>query len=67
MAFLSDELAPHPFYSRGLILRANDNVPDLIRRAYQHHNAVRYLLIWGKSDHIAHEKNEHTGEDTNGR
>ena len=56
LAFLADELAPHPFYTRGFILHANDNAPELIRRAYQNHNAARYLLVKGRSDHIAHEK-----------
>ncbi|MGB9440064.1 MAG: NAD(P)H-hydrate dehydratase [Desulfobacterales bacterium] len=54
LAFLADELAPHPFYTRGFILHPNDNVPDLIRRAYQHQNAARYLLVKGESDYIVH-------------
>ena len=56
LAFLADELAPHPFYTRGFILHADNNVPDLIRRAYEHHNAARYLLVKGESDHIVQEK-----------
>lgn len=56
LAFLADELAPHPFYTRGFILHPNDNVPDLIRRAYQHQNAARYLLVKGESDYVVHEK-----------
>jgi len=56
LAFLADEMAPHPFYTRGFILHQNDNVPDLIQRAYQHQNAAAYLLVKGKSDHIAIEK-----------
>ena len=55
LAFLSDELAPHPFYTRGFILHQNDNVPDLIRQAYQHQNAASYLLVKGESDYIVHE------------
>ncbi len=54
LAFLADELAPHPFYTRGFILHPHDNVPDLIRRACHHQNASRYLLVKGKSDYIAH-------------
>jgi ADP-dependent NAD(P)H-hydrate dehydratase / NAD(P)H-hydrate epimerase len=56
LAFLADELAPHPFYTRGFILHPNDKVPDLIRQAYQHQNAANYLLVKGQSDHLAHEK-----------
>ena len=55
LAFLADELAPHPFYTRGFILHQNGNVRDLIRQAYQHHNAARYLLVKGESDVIANE------------
>jgi hypothetical protein len=54
LAFLADELAPHPFYTRGFILHPNDNVPDLIRQAYQHQNAARHLLVKGESDNIVH-------------
>jgi hypothetical protein len=54
LAFLADELAPHPFYTRGFILHPNDNVPDLIRQAYQHQNAARHLLVKGESDTIVH-------------
>ena len=33
-----------------------DNVPDLIRRAYQHQNAARHLLVKGESDYIVLDK-----------
>ncbi len=52
LSFLADELAPHPFYTRGFILHNNDDVPDLIRRAYEHRNAARYLLVKGEQDYI---------------
>jgi len=52
--FLADELAPHPFYTRGFILHRNNSVPDLIRQAYRHRNAADYLLVKGESDYIAH-------------
>ena len=55
LAFLADELAPHPFYTRGFILHPNDNVPDLIRQAYLHQNAAKHMLVKGESDYIAHE------------
>jgi hypothetical protein len=53
LAFLADETAPHPFYTRGFILHENNNVPDLITRAYAHHNASRYLLVKGETDYLA--------------
>ena len=56
LAFLADELAPHPFYTRGFILHPNDTVPDLIRRAYQHQNAARHLLVKGETDYIVHNR-----------
>lgn len=55
LAFLADEMAPHPFYTRGFILHPEKNtVPDLISRAYTHQNAARHLLIKGAADTIVH-------------
>jgi len=54
LAFLADEMAPHPFYTRGFILHQNDNVPDLIQRAYKHQNAATYLLVKSISDYLGH-------------
>lgn len=53
MAFLADEEAPHPFYTRGFILHEEDRVPDLVARAYEHDNAARCLLVKGRRDTIA--------------
>jgi NAD(P)H-hydrate repair Nnr-like enzyme with NAD(P)H-hydrate dehydratase domain len=53
LAFLADETAPHPFYTRGFILQENNLVPDLIIRAYAHQNASRYLLVKGEMDYLA--------------
>lgn len=53
IAFLADEEAPHPFYTRGFILHEENRVPELIIRAYEHDNAARCLLVKGKQDHIA--------------
>ncbi len=53
LAFLSDEEAPHPFYTRGFILHEENHIPELIARAYEHRNAAQYLLVKGKQDHIA--------------
>lgn len=53
LAFLADEIAPHPFYTRGFILHQNNQMPDLIRRAYQHQNGAKHLLVKGKTDYVA--------------
>ncbi len=53
LAFLADEEAPHPFYTRGFILHEDNRVPDLIGRAYRHGNAARYLLVKGRQDYLA--------------
>ena len=56
LAFLADEEAPHPFYTRGFILHEESRVPDLISRAYAHNNAARHLLVKGERDYIADEQ-----------
>jgi hypothetical protein len=53
LAFLADENAPHPFYTRGFILHEENRVPDLISRAYRHENASRFLLVKGREDYLA--------------
>jgi len=53
LAFLADEMAPHPFYTRGFILHEENRVPDLIARAYEHNNAARLLLVKGETDRLA--------------
>jgi ADP-dependent NAD(P)H-hydrate dehydratase / NAD(P)H-hydrate epimerase len=53
LAFLADEDAPHPFYTRGFILHQEDKVPALVDRAYRHANAARWLLIKGRTDCLA--------------
>ncbi|MBF0202426.1 MAG: sugar kinase [Desulfamplus sp.] len=55
LAFLADENAPHPFYTRGFILHGDNSVPDLVRRAYHHDNAAKYLLVKGATDYIMDE------------
>lgn len=52
LAFLADEDAPHPFYTRGFILHQHNHVPELIQRAYQHGNAARHLVVKGAVDYI---------------
>jgi len=53
LAFLADEKASHPMYTRGFILHKEDEVLDLISRAYANNNAARYLLAKGRTDYIA--------------
>ena len=53
LAFLADEEAPHPFYTRGFILHDDKNAPNLITRAYENDNASKYLLVKGEKDYIA--------------
>jgi NAD(P)H-hydrate repair Nnr-like enzyme with NAD(P)H-hydrate dehydratase domain len=54
LAFLADDLAPHPFYTRGFILHQHNHLPDLIQRAYQHQNSARTLVVKGTTDYIVH-------------
>lgn len=53
LAFLADEAAPHPFYTRGFILHEENRVSEQIARAYAYHNAPRYLLVKGRRDYLA--------------
>jgi NAD(P)H-hydrate repair Nnr-like enzyme with NAD(P)H-hydrate dehydratase domain len=53
IAFLADESAPHPFYTRGFLLHDEAQVPELIERAYAHDNAARHLLVKGRRDMVA--------------
>lgn len=52
LAFLADEEAPHPFYTRGFLLSEENKIEDLIKRAYQNKNASQYLLVKGERDYI---------------
>ncbi len=52
MAFLADEHAPHPFYTRGFLLAEETEIPALIERARLHKNMAMHLIIKGKTDYI---------------
>ncbi|MFN3535337.1 MAG: NAD(P)H-hydrate dehydratase [Desulfatiglandales bacterium] len=52
LAFLADEAAPHPFYTRGFLLYEDERVPELIQRAYAHQNASQCMLVKGKRDYV---------------
>jgi ADP-dependent NAD(P)H-hydrate dehydratase / NAD(P)H-hydrate epimerase len=52
LAFLADENAPHPFYTRGFLLQEEEQVPELIARAHAGENAARHLLVKGRKDYV---------------
>ncbi len=52
LAFLADEKAPHPFYTRGFLLAEDNAVPELAARAETHHAAARHLLVKGATDYL---------------
>lgn len=52
LAFLADEDAPHPFYTRGFLLADEEEAPALIERAYAHENAARNMLVKGRVDTV---------------
>lgn len=54
LAFLADELAPHPFYTRGFLLAEGEQAPDLARRAWESGGAARTLLVKGETDLVVH-------------
>lgn len=52
MAFLADEVAPHPFYTRGFLLQEEAMIPELIDSAFAGANAARHLLVKGQTDYV---------------
>lgn len=52
LAFLADENAPHPFYTRGFLLADEEKAPELIQLAYRHGNAARTMLVKGLTDTV---------------
>ncbi|MGA1823556.1 MAG: NAD(P)H-hydrate dehydratase [bacterium] len=52
MAFLADDKADHPAYTRGFICHLEGEVPALIERAYRYRNAAKYLCVKGSVDYI---------------
>ena len=52
LAFLADENAPHPFYTRGFILHEDNHAAQLIARAHKHQNTAHYLLVKGRTDYV---------------
>jgi len=64
LAFLADEEAPHPFYTRGFILHEENRIPELIARAYEHNNAPLYLLVKGRQDYVSNSQDIQTTVDS---
>ncbi len=52
LAFLADEKAPHPLYTRGF-LGGGADVPALLARCHEHGNDAKYLLVKGSVDRVA--------------
>ncbi|MBW2466092.1 MAG: sugar kinase [Deltaproteobacteria bacterium] len=51
-AFLADDKADHPTFTRGFIFHMEDDVPGLIRRAFASGNSARTLFVKGSVDYI---------------
>lgn len=64
LAFLADEKAPHPFYTRGFLLAEEHNIPVLLARAQAHGNCPADLLIKGRADHVIHQGQTYTVVDS---
>ena len=55
LAYLADEQAPHPFYTRGFIVHMADRAEELIERAYRTGGAARVMCVKGERDYICAE------------
>ena len=53
LAFLADESAPHPFYTRNFLLADEEQSEKLITDAYATGNAARHMLVKGRIDRYA--------------
>jgi len=52
LAFLADEKAAHPAYTRGFLTKLEDEPRELIQKAYAGNNAARFLCVKGKVDYV---------------
>ena len=52
LAFLADEKAPHPFYTRGFLLSEGRDPAELARLAHEHEDSAKILLVKGREDLI---------------
>lgn len=55
LAFLADEKAPHPFYTRGFLLSEGHDPLSLAGLAHAHGDSARILLIKGQTDIVMKE------------
>jgi len=51
-AFLADDKADHPSFTRGFIFNMEEDVPELIRRAYAGNNATKTMFVKGAIDYV---------------
>lgn len=52
LAFLADEKAPHPFYTRGFLSAQTEDVPRLLTRSGKYDNRPANMIVKGKNDFI---------------
>ena len=52
LAFLADEKAPHPFYTRGFLLAEEEDIPGMLERARRRGSCPPNLIVKGRADHI---------------
>lgn len=52
MAFLADPDATHPAYVRFMVYNDMEQMPELIKAAYQHKSAAKLLLVKGAVDYV---------------
>ncbi len=52
LAFLADERAVHPTYTRGFIFHLENDVPELVSKAFELKNTAHTLFVKGKVDYI---------------
>ena len=60
LAFLADEKAPHPFYTRGFLLSESGRADDLAKLAWEHGDSAGILLVKGAVD-LVMEKGREAG------
>jgi NAD(P)H-hydrate repair Nnr-like enzyme with NAD(P)H-hydrate dehydratase domain len=57
LAFLADEKASHPAYTRGFLTRLEVEPKELIRKAYEYGMTGRCMCVKGRTDYICREGN----------
>ena len=64
LAFLADENAPHPLYTRGFLLDSgHEDVPALAKRAWECGNAAQNMLVKARVDTLV-VHGERSGEES---